>query len=131
MQHKDIYLKLKELLKNSYSPYSKYPVASLVETPQGLIAGVNVENGSYGLTMCAERSAIFNAVSQGQKDIGNIYLITKDNGDTGTPCGACLQVISEFIKEDKKIVVFNFDGTYKEYLISDMLPFAWSPKKSL
>lgn len=131
MNRNQIFLELKELLNNSYCPYSNYPVASLVETENGFVKGVNVENGSYGLTICAERSALVSAISQGNKQLKNIYLITKDNNNTGTPCGACRQCIAELIANDGKIVVFNYDGTYNEYSKEELIPFVWDPKQSL
>ncbi|WP_031489065.1 cytidine deaminase [Ureaplasma canigenitalium] len=123
-----IYNELKKLLKNAYCPYSNYPVAAIVETDQGTFPGVNVENGSYPLGLCAERTAVCNAITYGAKIIKNIYLITKNNGYTGTPCGGCRQVISEFIdKKDGRIYCFNFDGTFAEYKIDDLLGHYWTP----
>lgn len=131
MKYNDIYMGLLELLKKSYSPYSNYPVAAYVDTDLGFISGVNVENGSFGLTSCAERNAIFNAIANGAKTFKTVYIITKNNGDIASPCGACRQVIFEFFKKDAKIVVFNHDGTYKEYNVEQLLPFGWDPNISL
>lgn len=104
MKYNDIYKGLIELLKKSYSPYSNYPVAAYVDTDIGLIPGVNVENGSLGLTSCAERNAIFNAITNGAKVFKTVYVITKNNGDIGSPCGACRQVVSEFLKKMQKLL---------------------------
>ena len=131
MKYNDIYMGLLEKKKKSYSPYSNYPVAAYVDTDLGFISGVNVENGSFGLTSCAERNAIFNAITNGAKTFKTIYIITKNNGDIASPCGACRQVIFEFFKKDAKIVVFNNYGTYKEYNVEQLLPFGWDPNISL
>ena len=81
--------------KNSYSPYSKYKVGSAIKCPDGKIySGTNVENASYGMTICAERSAIFSAVSEGKREFDSIVVITKDG--KGFPCGGCRQVLNEF-----------------------------------
>lgn len=85
-----------EAMKNAYAPYSKYQVGACVEAEDGsLFAGCNVENASYGLTCCAERSAIFALISAGKKKIKAIALVGSGN-ELCTPCGACRQVIREF-----------------------------------
>jgi len=103
--YKKLLKKAKEVLKNSYSPYSKFKVSSSLITEEGKIfTGVNVENASYGLTICAERVAIFKAVSQGYKNIKAILVYADKN--PCYPCGACLQVMSEFNK-NMKILIFD------------------------
>lgn len=88
--------KARSVINNSYAPYSGYNVAAAVLGESGKIyTGVNVENSSYGLTICAERSAIFTAVSSGERNFRAIAVVS--TGKTKpSPCGACLQVISEF-----------------------------------
>lgn len=82
--------------RHSYSPYSGFPVGAAVRTGRGRIyAGTNVENASYGLTLCAERVAIFRAVTAGERDIRAV-LVWTDTDEPTPPCGACLQVIHEF-----------------------------------
>lgn len=131
MEIKEIFTKLKELLNNSYCVYSNYPVAAIIETEKGYFSGVNVENGSFGLTVCAERTAIGNAITEGAKKIKTVYVLTRDLNDTGTPCGACRQVVSEFASEETNLFIFNYDGTYKNHHIDQLIPHKWSPKKSL
>lgn len=95
---------VKEGLKNSYAPYSGVRVSALAVTPDGKVyRGVNVENASLGLTVCAERVAIFNAVSNGERRIRAIVL-TSNLDKPIYPCGACLQVMSEFGVEEVFIV---------------------------
>jgi len=100
--------------KRAYAPYSRFPVGAAVLTRSGKIyAGANVENASYGLTVCAERTAIFKAVSAGEKEITAIAIFTATEQPT-PPCGACLQVLNEFstnpliiLVSRKKILTFR------------------------
>lgn len=106
----------------SYAPYSNFHVGAAVISKDGRIfRGCNIENASYGLTICAERVAIFNAISSGVRDIVAIALSCDDDC---TPCGACRQVIYEF-SEDGLIIIDRKDG----YIIKDikeLLPFGFS-----
>ncbi|MEO0267996.1 MAG: cytidine deaminase [candidate division WOR-3 bacterium] len=112
--YKEILEILKELLKNSYSPYSKFRVGAIALTKEGKIfKGVNIENASYGLTVCAERVAIFKAISEGYKDLEKIYIYADKN--PSYPCGACLQVMAEFNK-DMEIIIFDKDKMIKKKL---------------
>lgn len=96
--------KLKELIRNSYAPYSGVHFACIVETENGnFYSGVNVENASFGGTICAERNAINNAISNGDKDIKVVYLMT-DKDNICYPCHICKQTFLEFLDEK---VVFN------------------------
>ncbi|HOZ53798.1 MAG TPA: cytidine deaminase [Bacilli bacterium] len=116
--------KLIKLLDNSYSPYSKYKVAAIVVMKDGKeFNGVNVENASYGATVCAERVAIYNAISAGYKknDFETMYIINNTN-DISVPCFICRQVITEFFETDKKIVCMNSTGDIKEYEVKYLCP---------
>ncbi len=108
----------------AYAPYSKYAVGAAVLTESGKIYdGVNIENAVYPLTICAERVAIFKAVSQGETSFRAIAVATKNGG---TPCGACRQVMAEF---GMGLVILLVDSTGKqvaEYTLSDLLPEAFS-----
>ena len=96
--------KLQELIKNSYAPYSNVHFACIVETKSGaLYRGVNIENASFGATICAERNAINNAISHGDKDFRALYLFT-DLESLAYPCHLCKQSMLEFFNED---VIFN------------------------
>lgn len=96
--------KLIKLLDNSYAPYSNMHFACIVETKNGnFYEGVNIENASYGATVCAERNAIFNAVSHGEKEFKALYLMTSSD-DICYPCNLCKQVFLEFFDRD---VIFN------------------------
>ena len=117
--------KAKEAMKNSYSPYSKFKVGAAILTKDGeYILGTNVENGSYGLTSCAERNALFSAYSKGYKksDIAKIFII----GDTKnpiSPCGACRQVISELMEENCDVVLSNLKDDVKIFKVKDLIPY--------
>jgi cytidine deaminase len=113
--------------QHAYVPYSNYPVGSAVRTKTGrLYTGVNVENAAYPQTMCAERVAIFKAVSEGEKEFEVISVVT-DNG--GSPCGGCRQVMAEFGLDT---IVLLADGTgklIKETTVRELLPEAFTPEQ--
>jgi cytidine deaminase len=113
--------------ENSFSPYSKFKVGAAVLTNSGKVyTGTNVENASYGLTICAERVAIFKAVSEGEK--GNFIkaiAIVLDAPEYGAPCGACRQVINEFAEPDVHVVMATVSGKYKIEQLKTLLPYAF------
>ena len=114
-----------KLLDKAYAPYSKFQVACILEMDDGkFIPGVNVENASYGATICAERNAITTAVSMGYKkgDFKKIYVMV--SGDKlSTPCFICRQVITEFFDNDSEIILMGKNGDMKKYKVSDMCPY--------
>lgn len=113
--------------KNSYSPYSNFRVSALVKTKSGKIfKGVNIENAAYSPTICAERSALASAISNGEREFSYI-IINGDSKDT-FPCGVCRQFIREFADSDTKIVIANSADDYKIYSIEDLLPHSFSKK---
>lgn len=116
---------LLNLLNNAYAPYSNFQVSAILETKDGkFIPGVNVENASYGATICAERNAITTAISMGYKkgDFKNIYVMV--SGDKlSTPCFICRQVISEFFDKEGEIILVGKNGEEKRYKVSEMCPF--------
>ena len=113
----------------AYVPYSKYRVGAAVRMKNGRVfTGVNVENASYPETMCAERVAIFKAVSEGEKEFEVISVVT-DNG--GSPCGGCRQVLVEF-GLDTIVLIANGDGKLlKEMTVKELLPEAFLPEHLL
>lgn len=115
--------------EHSYSPYSKFKVGAAVLTRNGeIFTGTNIENASYGLTVCAERNAIFAAVSADKRRFRALALITQKLPGLAfnSPCGACRQVMSEFMAPDTPILVAVLDGTkrlvYRKKL-RDFMPF--------
>jgi cytidine deaminase len=121
---------LKKILKNSYAPYSKLHVACAlkVEDREELIFGVNVENASYGGTLCAERSAIVSKVSQmGEGPQIEFVLIISDLPQGPIPpCGLCLQVLSEFLKPQTPIYLGDVDSVSRVHQLKDFLPLSFS-----
>lgn len=116
---------LKKLLDYSYSPYSKFRVSSIVVTKDGeSYTGVNIENASYGATVCAERVAIFKAVSEGKRkgDFKEIHIMV-DNDKISSSCFMCRQVISEFFEKDCLIYLYNNKGDFEKYNVLDLCPF--------
>ena len=117
--------KAKEVRENAYVPYSKFKVGAAVLTEDGKIfTGCNVENASFGLTICAERCAIFKAVSEGYTKFKAIA-VTLDDNEPGRPCGACRQVIREFGK-DIIIIMSNLNDDIDIEPISNLLPKAFA-----
>jgi cytidine deaminase len=117
----------RDSLARSYAPYSKFPVAAAVVDDDGRIfTGVNVENASYGLTMCAERVAIFNAIAAGAKRLRALALTSKNSASV-MPCGACRQVMAEFF--DAAAPVYSDTGAdkYKTSTVRKLLPDAFGP----
>jgi cytidine deaminase len=114
-----------EAYNNAYAKYSNFQVGAVVITKDGkYFLGSNIENASFGLTNCAERSALFSAYSNGVKkdDIEELVLIGRSN-DFLYPCGACRQVISELMNKDAKITLFRLDKNFKEIKVNDLMPF--------
>src|SRR6266508_1933808 len=111
--------------QHAYAPYSNYPVGSALRTKTGRIfTGVNVENAAYPQTMCAERVAIFKAVSEGEKEFEVITVVT-DNG--GSPCGGCRQVMAEFGLDTIVLMADGNGRIVKETTVKELLPEAFTP----
>lgn len=115
-------------LKFSYSPYSNYAVASALLTSDGTIfKGINIENATYGATICSERVAVSKAVSEGYKDFVAIAVVTADKESMPYPCGICRQVLSEF-SPNMLVIVAKSETLYKALKLSDMLPYKFELK---
>ena len=111
----------------AYAPYSNYAVGSALRTKTGRIfTGVNIENAAYPHTMCAERVAIFKAVSEGEKEFDVISVVT-DNG--GSPCGGCRQVLAEFGLDTIVLMADKNGHLVKETTVRELLPEAFTPEK--
>ncbi len=113
--------------QRAYAPYSNYPVGASLRTKTGRVfTGVNVENASYPQTMCAERVAIFKAVSEGEKDFEVITVVT-NNG--GSPCGGCRQVMAEFGLDTIVLMADGNGKLVKQTTVRELLPEAFTPEK--
>lgn len=120
--------KLLNLLNNSYSPYSKFRVAAIAVMKDGKeFGGVNIENASFGATICAERVAITSAIANGYKkhDFEKLYVMC-DNANIGTCCFICRQVIEEFFESDKLIIMMNPDGEELVKQVKEMCPYPFN-----
>jgi len=114
-----------EARKFSYSPYSNYPVGAAVRTKSGKIyTGVNIENAAFPQTMCAERVAIFKAVSEGEMEFDVIAVVTKNGG---SPCGGCRQVMAEFGLDTVVLFADGEGNLLKELTVAELLPEAFTP----
>lgn len=116
-------------MQNAYAPYSKFKVGAALLTKSGKIyLGSNVENSSFGCTNCAERTAFFKAVSEGEREFIKIAVVGGKNAeitDYITPCGVCRQVMSEFCGKDFEIVVAASEQDFKTFTLSQLLPFGF------
>lgn len=123
----------KEVMKNSYAPYSNYNVgAALLTKNEDVYIGCNIENASYSVTCCAERTALFKAVSVGERDFSAICIVGGKNGvitDYAMPCGACRQALSEFCDADFKVYVGISEDDIKEYTLGELLPHSFNKSK--
>ena len=121
-----------EALKNSYSPYSHYPVGACLLTKDGRkFYGANIENASFGLTNCAERSAVFSAYSNGVKKSGIEALAIVSNGvKIAAPCGACRQVLNELLPSGCPIHLSNGKETVTKTM-EELLPMSFGPEDVL
>lgn len=117
-----------EARQNAYAPYSQFMVGAAILAEDGrLYTGVNVENASYGLTVCAERTAVGTMVAGGWREVRAVAVCT-ENGVT--PCGACRQVLSEFVPPESDIPVWMIDGqgNRRETTLSSLLPDSFGPR---
>ncbi|MCC5910348.1 MAG: cytidine deaminase [Clostridiaceae bacterium] len=130
MEYKDLIKKAREAQKKAYVPYSNFPVgAALLTKSDKVYTGCNIECASYGGTNCAERTAIFKAVSEGDKDIEAIAVVGVQEEYT-FPCGICRQVIVEYGK-DIKLIIGKNENEYKVFTIDELLPHSFSPEDLL
>lgn len=128
-------MKMEQLMKEAekarekaYVPYSKFPVGAALLTEDGKVyGGCNIENAAYSVVNCAERTAIFKAVSEGDTKFV-MLAVTADTARPVPPCGACRQVIAELCPKDMKVVLGNGKGDIKEITVEQLLPFAFMPE---
>lgn len=110
----------------AYVPYSKFRVGAALLTKEGKVfQGCNIENASFGLTNCAERTAIFKAVSEGHRDF-TCLAVYGDTKDPISPCGACRQVMVEFFKPDSKVILIAEDKSTVEMTVGELLPYSFT-----
>lgn len=133
MNKKDLFMLAKDAIKSSYAPYSQYNVGAVLLCKNGNIyKGCNIENASYSLTNCAERTALFSAIANGEKEFESLCVVGGKKGeitDYAMPCGACRQVLAEFCDADFKVFVGINENDIEEYSLSDLLPYSFNKSK--
>ena len=135
---KKLIAKAFEMKEKAYCPYSKYHVGAALLSKSGKIyGGHNIENSSYGATICAERCAVFKAVSEGERNFVAIAICgglegskpKGDDTDNAFPCGMCRQVLREFVKpKDFKVYVCPYKDIYNLYTLEELLPHSFGPE---
>lgn len=136
MEDSQLIIHALEARKNSYAPYSNYCVGAALETVDGEVYyGNNIENASYGATVCAERTAIFNAVSNGKTKFKAIAIVggARDENqilkDYAYPCGICRQVMREFVSPSEfTVIVAKSADDYRKYTLEELLPESFGPE---
>lgn len=128
MTNKELLQAARDACRHSYSPYSHFAVGCALITNQNqLYTGCNIENASYGATMCAERVAIFKCISEGHLDIDKIAVVS-ENGSYAYPCGMCRQVMWEFMPDGSVVLEDDTEGI-KEITVKELLPDAFLLEK--
>jgi cytidine deaminase len=118
----------KKARDKAYVPYSKFGVGAALLTTDGKVYhGCNIENAAYSMCNCAERTALFKAYSEGDRDY-QMMAVVADTDRPCSPCGACRQVISELCPSDMKVILTNLKGDVKELTVAELLPGAFSPE---
>ena len=124
MTDEALILQAKDAMKNAYAPYSGFRVgAALLAKDGALFKGCNVENASYGATNCAERTAVFKAVSEGYREFEKIAIVAS-SGDYASPCGICRQVLAEFMPEGK-VLLYSEEKGMVTYTVRELLPMGF------
>lgn len=125
MKDSDAIVQLKQLKARALAIYSKFHVGALLETVEGeIIEGFNIESSSYGLTICAERVALFKALTEGKRKFRRIYIMG-DSKAPCPPCGACRQVLMDYAPE-LEVVMFSEKGDKQQATLKELLPHAFS-----
>ncbi len=133
MENKELIELALEARKNSYSPYSGFKVGAALLCKNGrAFTGCNIENASFSPTCCAERTAFFKAVSEGEKEFDRIVIVggkgDSEPSEFCTPCGVCRQVMNEFCNEDFIVIIAKNQNEFREYKLSEILPLSFGKK---
>ncbi|HZG71094.1 MAG TPA: cytidine deaminase [Chondromyces sp.] len=128
MDNQQLITEAKKARERAYVPYSKFQVGAALLTKDGQVFhGCNIENAAYSMCNCAERTALFKAYSEGEKEYAALAVIA-DTARPVPPCGACRQVIAELCPPDMKVVLSNLKGDIKELTVEELLPGAFLPE---
>ena len=124
MTNQELIAKAKEAMTKAYAPYSHFQVGAALLAKDGRVfTGCNVENATYGATICAERTAVTKAVSEGVREFEKIAIVAS-SGDYAAPCGICRPVLFEFMPEGKVVLWSELEGE-KEFALTELLPFGF------
>ncbi len=133
MDKKDLFILAKDAMEKSYAPYSNYNVGAVLLCKNGnTYKGCNIENASYSVTNCAERTALFSAIANGEKEFKAICIVGGKNGeitDYAMPCGVCRQALVEFCDGNFKVYVGISENDIKEYTLDELLPYSFNKSK--
>ena len=125
MTREELCQKAVEMLPRAYAPYSRFPVGAALECADGAVfTGCNVENAAYGPSICAERTAVCKAVSEGRRRFSRIA-IAADSDDFCPPCGVCRQVLREFAGEELEVLLTNRRGEIRALTLGELLPWSF------
>ncbi len=131
MKPEELIEKAKQAREKAYVPYSEFPVGAALLTREGTVyLGCNIENASYSPTNCAERTAIFKAVSEGEREFEALAVVA-DTESACAPCGVCRQVLMEFLDGDTPVYLANLKGDRLDTTVSQLLPLAFTKKDLL
>lgn len=124
-----------ESMNKAYAPYSGFKVGAALLCKNGRVfTGCNIENASFTPTVCAERTAVFKAVSEGEREFLKLAVVGGKSGKTGEiaqPCGVCRQVLREFCSDDFEIIFVKDENTLEKHTLSEILPFSFRPENLL
>lgn len=124
MTNQELIAKAKEVMTKAYAPYSHFQVGAALLAKDGRVfTGCNVENATYGATICAERTAVTKAVSEGVREFEKIAIVAS-SGEYAAPCGICRHVLFEFMPEGKVVLWSELEGE-KEFALTELLPFGF------
>ncbi len=130
MNNKELVKAAFDAMQKAYAPYSCYKVGAALLSKSGTVySGCNVENAAYGPTNCAERTAFFKAVSEGEREFAKIAIVGGKNGnvnDLFMPCGVCRQVMAEFCDGDFEVIVARSTDDFSVFTLSELLPYGFS-----
>ena len=135
MDHKMLFDEAVKAAEKSYSKYSGFSVGASLLTAEGKVFnGCNIENASFTPTVCAERTAVFKAVSEGEREFLKLAVVGGKGGKTGgiaQPCGVCRQVLREFCQDDFEIIFVKDEDSFEKHTLSQILPFSFRPENLL
>jgi len=129
LTHKELAQKAIEAKSKAHASYSNFHVGAALLTESGKIyLGANIENSSYSLTICAERTAVFQAILEGERKFKSIA-IAGDTEDYLSPCGACRQVLLDLCGKDLEVLMVNKNGDFRRYTLNELIPFSFSEEQ--